>query len=83
MEELLTTALQSIMETGITGVFVVLLIIAVIAIVRRMWVKDTEHSKRIDSFTDVMQKHAVNESQQTEIMKDLKTLLTHELSRNR
>lgn len=75
MEDILKTVLEEIIATGITGVFVVLLILAIIFIVRRMWAKDKEHADRIDKFTDVMQQHATNEAQQTEVLRDFKTLL--------
>ena len=79
--ELTKEGLKILFNYGVLGVFCVTLLIALYLVVKRMWAKDKEHGNRIERFTDVMQQHATNEAQQTEIMRDLKTLLQHQLTR--
>lgn len=75
MDEQITNGANQLLNYGVLGIFCLFLIAF-------LWIFWTflqkmlkEFLKRTDKFTEVMEKHAVNEAQQTEVMRGLKEVI--------
>lgn len=75
MDEQITNGANTLLQYGALGVFCLFLIITSWMLWHFMQKMVKEFLKRVDRFTDVMEKHAVNEAQQTEAIRSLKDVM--------
>ena len=74
-EQITNGAANQLLQYGALGVFCLFLIVLSWMLWHFMKTMLGEFLKRVDRFTEVMEKHAVNEAQQTEAIRGLKDVI--------
>lgn len=74
-EQIVANGADSLLQYGALGIFCLFLIGVLWIVWRYLQKRDREFLKRTDKFTDVMKQHAINEVQQTEVLRGLKDVI--------
>lgn len=73
--EIIEKSTDQLLNYGVLGIFCLFLIVILVILWRYLQKQETGFLNRTDKFIEVTEKYAKNESEQTEVLRDLKQFM--------